>query len=114
MDVSKPELRIHRRWWVSWWQPTEDYRPLTWPLPEYIYGYWCTGEDAQGRFSLVAWVECDAELKVPELIRKHWPEAEDWRFCSEVDMDWAPNDRFPLKHRPPTLADLGDAEATTS
>jgi len=30
-------------------------------------------------------------------VKKYWPEAVEWRFCSEKPGDWLPGDRFPMK-----------------
>ncbi len=87
-----------KRFWISWYQPTEDYRP--------IYGskkqkeplnhlYWCSGQ----RCSDDAWAMCavvDAlnETAAKRTVKKYWPEATEWRFCDEKETDWMPNDRF--------------------
>ena len=90
-----------KRYWISWYQPTEDYRPLKWPLPKEILGWWCSGlrcsDDAS---TLVAWVEAESNESAEKLIKKYWPEAKEWRFNDEVELDWKPNDRFPVEVKP--------------
>lgn len=49
-------------------QPTDDYRPVKWPID---YPYWCTGYDSYDIPILVAYVESIEQLY--EL----WPEAQD-------------------------------------
>ena len=86
-----------KRFWIFWYQPTEDYRPLKWPLPKTILGWWCSGQRCSDEAStLIAWVVAPSDYAAEKLIKKYWPEAKEWRFCDEVEKDWKPNDRFPL------------------
>ena len=89
-----------KRFWISWYQPSEDYRPIEVPPVDIVPGYWCSGEEFGGknRFIMCA-VVCAAIIKDAEIrISEYWPEAEDWRFCIEQEEDWMPDkDRFPIK-----------------
>ena len=48
-----------KRFWMSWYDAEEDYRPLHDPPSEAILGWWCSGEHADGRATLVALVQAD-------------------------------------------------------
>lgn len=80
--------------WISWHQPTEDYRPITAPPHAAVMGWWCSGGDDNSH-SLCALVVADDEEQARAIVLVDWPEAERWRFC-----DPKPNaqmgDRFPL------------------
>lgn len=85
-----------RRWWVSWYQPTEDYRPLQDP-PESpsVLGWWCSGwREDDGAHTLCAVVQANNKTEVRRRIRLSWPEAKEWRFMDENPSDWLPPDRF--------------------
>jgi hypothetical protein len=88
-----------KRWWISWYQPTDDWRPLRFPPPN-VLGYWCSGYDENDVPILVALVEGDDPYAV---VWKQWPEAERWRFCEDVAADWRPGDRFMLPDWSPLL-----------
>ena len=66
--------------WISWHQPTDDYRPLTYPPNPAILGWWCSGytDDAA---TLCALVQAPDEAIAQAAVLKDWPEAERWRFC---------------------------------
>jgi hypothetical protein len=86
------------RFWVSWYQPTEDYRPLTYPPNNHILGWWCSGHAEVGS-TICAAIEAENEEAAREAVLKDWPEAfdvEDWRFINEKPNDWKPGDRFSL------------------
>ncbi len=90
-----------QRYWMSWLQPTEDYRPLTYPPHKGILGWWCSGYSDDGA-TLCAVVEAVDFTGVEAAIFKDWPEAfvgpDGWRFSEEIEgMDWRPSDRFPLE-----------------
>ena len=89
-DENKKQL-----FWVSWFQPTKDYRPLTFPPNENILGWWCSGERSDGQSSLCALVNDYSEDEAKNSIHKDWPEADEWRFCKEKDSTKL-SDRFPL------------------
>lgn len=80
------------RYWVSWYQPTKDYRPLTYPPNEAILGWWCSGAS-----TLCALVSASDKVEAGAAITKDWPEAKEWRFVYEKGDKWLPGDRFPLK-----------------
>ena len=82
--------------WISWIQPTEDYRPLTYPPTENVLGWWCSGVRSDGANILCAYiVATDVEAAKNE-VRRDWPEAVEWRFCETRD-SVVTSDRFPLK-----------------
>jgi hypothetical protein len=99
------------RYWLSWHQPTGDYRPLTYPPNEAILGWWCSGytnfrrtlvkggeETGADIAVLCALVQADDEDAAKAAIVKDWPEAAtaEWRFVNCHDDEWLPGDRFPL------------------
>jgi hypothetical protein len=92
--------RNHKRFWLSWPQPTEDYRPLTDPPDGAVKGWWCSGYDSKERATLCALVDAASLTAAKNAIRRSWPEAPSarqvWRIESERDKDWLPGDRFPL------------------
>jgi hypothetical protein len=69
-------------YWISWVQPTNDYRPLAYPPHEAILGWWCSGYAEDGA-TLCAMVTAESEDGARAAVRKEWPEANDWRFCDE-------------------------------
>ena len=83
--------------WISWYQTTEDNRPLHYPPEsERLLGWWDTGtrcsDDASTLCSLVEAEDVDSAKAV---IQIDWPEAEEWRFCDETNSHNL-SDRFPL------------------
>jgi len=82
-------------YWISWYQPTDDYRPLTYPPNEGVLGWWCSGE-TDNAYTLCAWVQAANEVEAKNIIKLDWPEAERWRFCEKKD-SIEPSDRFPLE-----------------
>lgn len=83
-----------KRFWISWHQPGDDYRPLTYPPNAAVIGWWKSGE---GRMPILCAVVAAAdEGAACAAVLQDWPEATDWRFCDEKPADWMPNDRFPL------------------
>jgi len=87
----------NRRWWVSWYQTGDDTRPLTWPLPSEVAGYWRTGYGARGD-TLCAVVDAPTEEKAKAKIDALWGNGgrTDWRFVEPRDSEWEPSpDRFP-------------------
>lgn len=88
------------RFWLSWPQPTEDYRPLTDPPDERVIGWWCSGYDSNDRATLCALVSASNIGEAKAAIRVSWPEApskgQSWRIEDERPADWLPSDRFPL------------------
>lgn len=85
------------RWWVSWYQPTEDYRPLSSPPNEAILGWWCSGmRCADEASTLCALVHAASERAAKKAIQIDWPEAREWRFCETRPDDYLPADRFPV------------------
>jgi len=96
-DIAPPEGSSKTRYWVSWYQPTEDYRPLSDPPNQNILGWWCSGS----RLSDDARTLCAVVLAVDEehaktAVTVDWPEAVQWRFVEEKSIDFVPGDRFPI------------------
>ena len=89
-----------QRFWVSWLQPTEDYRALTFPPNESIIGYWCSGYASGANDEsipiLCAVVDAADQEAAAEAVKKDWPEWQEWRFIEERDADYKPGDRFPI------------------
>jgi mevalonate kinase len=86
-----------KKYWISWYQPGDDYRPLSFPPNDKIVGWWATGYSANDMTTLVAFVCADNDSEAAEAILKDWPEAtqNDWRFFEERD-DIQLGDRFKL------------------
>lgn len=88
-------MNDRRRFWISWYQPGDDFRPVVWPLPPAIPAYWCSGYAAQGA-TLCAVVDAPGKRAAERAICKAWAVSNvEWRFCSEKPRDWRPGDRFP-------------------
>lgn len=85
---------MSRLFWVSWYQPTDDYRPLTFPPNEAILGWWCSGEGAEGH-TLCAMLFVKDEAAAEKAVRQDWPEFSNWRFIEKRDTA-ALTDRFPI------------------
>lgn len=98
------------RFWLSWLESAEDYRPLTYPPNEAVLGWWMTGtaydkatkegglEGYRGT-TICALVSAENEETAKEAIRKDWPGAmseENTRFCRQVEPTYLPNNRFKL------------------
>lgn len=82
-------------YWIGWYQPTEDHRPLRFPPQRLVFGWWCTGQDMEDNFTMVAWVKARNEEEAKETILTEWPEAERWRFCERKERIES-SDRFPF------------------
>jgi hypothetical protein len=92
------EVPLKRRlFWLSWEQPTEDYRPLTYPPNKQILGWWCSGS-GEDYWTICAYIEAEGDNDARAAVLKDWPEAFDrgaeWRIFQECDK-YAPSDRFP-------------------
>lgn len=90
------------RFWLSWPQPTEDFRPLTDPPADGVLGWWCSGYDHQDRATLCALVEANTMAAAKTVVRRSWPEApskrQAWRIEDEYPNGWCElGDRFPLQ-----------------
>lgn len=86
------------RYWVSWYQPTEDYRPLTHP-PSKLLGWWCSGYNCEDdKAIIVVLLDADDEKQAKEILKEYWPETKNiaWRFFSIKENNFIPNNRFPL------------------
>ena len=91
---------MKKLFWLSWPQPTADFRPLTDPPDARVMGWWCSGQDAEDRALLCALVEGRTMQEAKLGVRASWPEAPSvrcsWRIEQEREDDWTPGDRFPL------------------
>ena len=88
---------MNKRYWVSWYQNTEDYRPVDYPPNKAVVGWWCTGYSDRGA-TLCAVIEAASEEDVCKAIYTDWPEVDrnQFRFCREESDDFIPGDRFPM------------------
>jgi len=96
-----------KRFWISWAQLSEDYRPLQDPpQPENIKAWWCSGHTATAAM-LCAIVDAESEEKAQQDIKTAWDSGSDeigglrsdiggFRFIEERDDGWLPNNRFPI------------------
>src|SRR5690242_10341003 len=82
--------------WISWHQATNDYRPVSWPPPPEVLGYWCSGQTAKA-FTLVAIVKASSPAQAKKIVTEVWsPGVGEWRFCeTRTIADGPPGDRFP-------------------
>lgn len=106
------------RYWASWIQRKDDYRPLTYPPNEAILGWWCTGYDNEGWPIICALVEAADEEAAAEAVKKDWPEWVEWRFLDATKPDYLPSrDRFPrvgfMLERMEPKAEVPKPEETT-
>lgn len=92
-----------KRYWISWVQRTEDFRPLHYPPNEAILGWWCSGYDSDDNAILCAAVDAVEASDACVAIFEEWPEAKDdmaengWRiFQHDKGDNWTPGDRFPI------------------
>lgn len=106
MTTTPTETRTRdarRYFWVSWYQPPGDHRPMTDPPTEQVLGWWCTGYDMEDRATICAAVAASTEQEVWAAIRdpKNWPDASTDRFCESRLLEDLDNlrvhDRFPKR-----------------
>lgn len=84
------------RFWMSWYEPLEDYRPMTYPPNEAVLGWWCTGYNDRNEPTLCALVQAETESLAWSAIEQDWPELIQ-RFCEPVASDYKiTSDRFPV------------------
>ena len=87
---------MKKLFWISWYQPTEDYRPLTYPPNENVLSWHCTGSNSsEDIYTICSMVKAENEEEAKKTIQLDWPEAEEWRFC-KIKESTELNDRFPL------------------
>ena len=85
-----------KNFWISWYQRTNDYRPLSFPPNQRVLGWWKTGDVSDNSFTLVSLVKAKSEDDAKMSILIDWPEAKDnWRFCEERE-NISLSDRFQL------------------
>jgi hypothetical protein len=99
------------RYWVSWYQPTDDFRPVVFPPTHGILGWWCSGYDSDDTPILVALVEAEDEEMAEDALIRNWPETEgiEFRFFDQKESDYLPGDRFPLPDWSPLKKGKSDA-----
>lgn len=100
VDSGKPieVVDVDLKWfWLSWWEKSHDYRPLTYPPHQPVLGWWKSGENEEAA-SIVAMVAAESEDAAWSAIDLDWPllECRDKRFCEQVEKGKLPSDRFPL------------------
>lgn len=61
------------RYWIRWVDPSEDYRPLTYPPRTEILGWWCTGYDGNGNAVICAAVEAADDNAAFSALRSEVP-----------------------------------------
>lgn len=92
----------NKLWWLSWHQMADpkqglDSRPVKWPPPAEVLGFWESGFAADGSYTtVVALVRAPNEREAAKAIAKAWsPGVGEWRFNREYDASKPPGDRFP-------------------
>lgn len=81
--------------WISWYETSEDHRPINFPPNESVLGWWCSGYRCHDNAAtLVAHVQSESEEKAQMVVMKDWPGDKEWRFCNLTDCK-PPGDRFP-------------------
>ena len=81
--------------WISWYQPTEDYRPVNYPPTEKVLAWWCTGQSDTSA-TIVALVDVEDQEQAEYHVKLNWPEAENWRFCDDEETKVF-GSRFPVQ-----------------
>lgn len=95
--MTENEERKMARFWLSWYQPTKDYRPLLDPPNEHVLGWWCSGYRGSDDVPILcALIAARSEDEAQASVKTDWPEAEEWRFCEKKPDDYIPGDRFPI------------------
>jgi hypothetical protein len=91
-------MTAKKRYWISWVQTSEDYRPLTYPPNAAVLGWWCSGTNHDGAI-LCAVVAADSKQEAVSAVLIDWPEinGDFLRFCDEYASDFKPADRFVIK-----------------
>lgn len=85
------------RFWISWYETSEDHRPLTYPPNQAVLGWWCSGYRCfDNAAAICALVEAESEEEAENAILQDWPGEKEWRFLSQVEKDYDLGDRFPL------------------
>lgn len=85
-----------QRYWVSWWSGNYASEGCTKPP----YQVWDSGSrdrnHANGgdEMSLCAVIDANSESDIWKSVSKHFPDYEA-RFCTPVEADYIPNNRFP-------------------
>ena len=84
-----------RRWWVSWYSPTELYGKFELHSP-----WWISGETGDGaQHTICAAIEAHSEGDAKQIVKECYddcPPPITFRFVDEQPADWQPyTDRFP-------------------
>jgi hypothetical protein len=89
------EVSEQKRFWISWVQGTDDYRPVGYPPNRAVLGWWCTGTTEDG-YVLCAAVEAVSPSDAVSKVLIDWPEisGDNLRFCDEKESSWVPSGRF--------------------
>ena len=90
---------MSKRYWLSWYEKSEDHRPLKYPPGKNILGWWCSGYRGDGESkTMVALVKAGSESIAWLHVERDWPQPQgmEQRFCNEVSDNWRPSDRFPI------------------
>lgn len=81
-----------QKWWVRWYVPGGDSRPVTVPTP---IEWWCSGYSDTHAINCGI-VHAGTEAEALTAVRDNgWPECEELDFCNAVEPDWRPGSRFP-------------------
>jgi hypothetical protein len=88
--------------WLSWQQEADpkhglDSRPVKWPPPPEVLGFWESGFAGDGSYStVVALVRAKDMDDAARIVTKAWsPGVGEWRFGHTYDGTKPPGDRFP-------------------
>jgi hypothetical protein len=85
------------RYWLSWEQPTIDFRPIWNPPKLPVLGWWCSGYTANDNAIIYAAVDAVSEEEAWRIMKDYWPEVSPglYRFIVEQrEPNWVPGDRF--------------------
>ena len=87
----------NKLYWLSWYEKSEDCRPLRYPPGEQVLGWWISGERcSDGAATICAYVKASSEADAWKAIDEDWPDsAREVRFCNQHDKPIV-SDRFPV------------------
>jgi hypothetical protein len=87
-----------KRFWISWVQDTDDYRPVSYPPNKAVLGWWWSGTTPNG-YSLCAVVEANSLEDAVSKVLIDWPEisGDNLRFCDQRGSSYVPSDRFVME-----------------
>lgn len=106
--MEEPKKRL---FWMSWYQDTEDHRPLNYPPNDGVLAWWCSGEGEEG-YTLCAYVVAEDEEEMLKVVAIDWPElntVDKLRFAEQrpcvidsdrfIPPDWSASRLKPWSHR---------------